>query len=87
MVMGVSPCWVLIEDTFKKSYFEDWQLVKDGQNYDPVEDATQSFPFAADSTRVRRSDNNDSAVKHEQKRDSCKENLQTSPKPQNLQSY
>ena len=59
------PCWVLIKDTFKKAYFEDWQLVKDGQNYDPVEDATQSILFAADSARVRRSENNDGTVKHE----------------------
>ena len=42
------PCCVLIEDTFNKAYFEDWQLVKDGQNYDPVGDAT--IPFAASST-------------------------------------
>ena len=29
------PCWVLIEDTFKKAYFEDWQLVKDGTKLRP----------------------------------------------------
>ena len=39
------PSWVLIEDTFKKKLtFKDCQLVKDGQNYDPVEEATQSIP-------------------------------------------
>ena len=56
--------------------------MKDGQNYDPVEDATQSNPFAADSTKVRRSENNDGTVKNEQKHDSGedKDNLPTSPK-------
>ena len=40
----------------------------------------QSIPLAADSTKVRRSKNNDGTVKHEQKRDSGEDNLQTSPK-------
>ena len=26
MVCRWNPCWVLIDDTFKKAYFEDWQL-------------------------------------------------------------
>ena len=49
-------------------------------NYDSVEDATQSIPLVADSTRVTRSENNDGTVKHEQKRDSGEDNPQTSPK-------
>ena len=54
MVCRWKPCWVLIDDTFKKVYFEDWQLLKVGQNYNPVEDATQSIPLGADSTKERR---------------------------------
>ena len=57
---------ILIGDTFKKASLEDWQLVKDGQNYDPVEDPTQSIPFAADSTKIRRSENSDCNLKREQ---------------------
>ena len=74
------PCWVLIDDTVKKAYFEDWQLLKDGQNYNPVEDSTQTIPCAADSSKLRSTENSDRALKYEQKRDSGEDNLQTSPK-------
>ena len=74
------PCWVLIEDTFKKTYFEDRQLVKDGQNYDRVGDSTQSIPLAADPTNVWTPENSDGTFKHEQIRDSGEDGLQTSAK-------
>ena len=60
------PCWVLIDDTLKQAYFKDSQFLKDGQNFHLVEDATQSIPLAADSTKVRRSEDKDGTVKHEQ---------------------
>ena len=60
------PCWVLIDDTLKQAYCKDSQLLKDGQNFHLVEDATQSIPLAADSTKVRRSEDKDGTVKHEQ---------------------
>ena len=60
------PCWVLIDDTVKKAYFEDWQLLKDGQNYNPVEDSTQTVPCAADSSKLRSTENSDCALKREQ---------------------
>ena len=61
-----TPCWILNDDAFKKAYLEDWQLLKNGDNFNPIEDATQALPLAADSTRVRRSENKDGTVKHEQ---------------------
>ena len=60
------PCWILTGDTFQKAYLEVWQRVKDGQNYDPIGDATQSIPFATDSTKIRGSENNDGTFKREQ---------------------
>ena len=60
------PCWVLIDDTSKKAYFEDWQLLKDGQNFYFVEDSTQTVPCAADSTKLRRTEKSYCALKREQ---------------------
>ena len=46
----------------------------------PSETLRSQFLSVADSTKVRRSENNDGTVKHEQKRDSGECNLQTSQK-------
>ena len=53
------PCWILIGETFRKAYLEDWQLSKDGQNYNPVEDSAQTVPCASDSGKLRRTENSD----------------------------
>ena len=60
------PSWVLTDETFKKAYFEDWQLQKDGQNFYSIDYAPQSLPLAVDSTKVRRYENKDGNVKHKQ---------------------
>ena len=46
------PCWALIDDTFRTAYKEDWQLLKDAQNYYPVEDSTKTVPCASDSSML-----------------------------------
>ena len=68
------PCWVLIDDTFKKAYFEDWQLLKDEQNYNPVEDSAQTVPCASDSSKLRKTEHRDCALK-------CEQPLDTSSAP------
>ena len=60
------PCWILIDDAFKKVYLEDWQLLKNGHYFNPIDDSWQALPIATDSTTVRRSENKDGTVKHEQ---------------------
>ena len=70
------PCWVLIDDTFKKAYFEDWQLFKDGQNCSHVEHSAETVPWASDSSKLlkasklRRTDSSDCALKYVQALDS-----------------
>ena len=53
------PCWVLIDDTFKKAYVEDWQLSKDGQNYNSVDDSTKTVPCASDSSKLLNAESRD----------------------------
>ena len=60
------PCWILIDDAFKKVYLEDWQLLKKWAFVSPIDDSSQALPIAADSPTVRRSDNKDGTFKHEQ---------------------
>ena len=67
--LSVSPCFVVYVIVI--SYYQ-W--------LNGCVPLRSQFLFAADSTKVRRSENNDGTVKHEQKRDSGEDNLQTSPK-------
>ena len=48
------PCWVHIDDTFKKAYFEDLQFSKDGQNFFPSKMLHSHFLLL--STRQRYGD-------------------------------
>ena len=47
-------------------YLEDWQLLRNVHNFNRIDDSSQALPLVADSTRVRRSENKDGTVKHEQ---------------------
>ena len=56
----------VIDDTFKKAYIEDWQLSKDGQNFNPVDDSTKTGPCTSDSSKLLKVESRDGALKYEQ---------------------